>query len=159
MGRTGGNNVNATVGGQATIVDNDSNLPSIRIDDVVLDESGGNAVFTVSLSRASVLHTVTVNYATGNDTATAGTDFTNTTGTLTFAPGVTSMTISVPITNDAGVDAAALETFFVNLTNAANAVIADGRASAPSPTTTPPARRRSSSATPRPPKATTSSTP
>ena len=96
---------------------------SISINDISVDESAGTATFTVSLNQPSS-QTVTVNYATANGTAT-GTDYTSASGTLTFAPGITTQTISVPILNDG--DTAALETFFVNLTNAVNAVIADSQ--------------------------------
>ncbi|MFM6825530.1 MAG: bluetail domain-containing putative surface protein, partial [Dolichospermum sp.] len=44
--------------------------------------------------------TITVQYATSNNTATAGSDYTATNGTLTFAPGVTSQDIIIPILND-----------------------------------------------------------
>ncbi|MCQ6473432.1 Calx-beta domain-containing protein, partial [Vibrio parahaemolyticus] len=44
--------------------------------------------------------TVSVNYATGNGTATAGSDYVGTSGTLTFANGVTSKTFVVRIKND-----------------------------------------------------------
>ena len=53
------------------------------------------ALFTVSLS-ASFAEPVTVSYTTANGTAVAGTNYTATSGTLTFAPGVTSETIRVP---------------------------------------------------------------
>jgi len=43
---------------------------------------------------------VTVNYATSNDTAVAGSDYTTAAGTLTFAKGETSKTFTVAITND-----------------------------------------------------------
>ncbi len=52
---------------------------------------------SVTLDSASA-SPVTVNYATANGTAVAATDYTQTTGTQTFAPGVTSHTVSVPIT-------------------------------------------------------------
>ncbi|HEX2060294.1 MAG TPA: Calx-beta domain-containing protein, partial [Thermoanaerobaculia bacterium] len=57
--------------------------------------------------------TVTVNYATANGTAVAPLDYTATSGTLTFGPGVTEQTIVVPIANDAVPEAN--ETFTVTL--------------------------------------------
>ncbi len=58
-----------------------------------------SANFTVSLSRAGT-KTITVNYATSNGSATAGSDFTATSGTLTFSPGQTSKIIAVPVLGD-----------------------------------------------------------
>src|SRR5262249_50726176 len=57
------------------------------------------ALFTVTNTTASTLP-LTVNYATSDGTALAGRDYTATSGTLTFAPGVTSETIRVPILDD-----------------------------------------------------------
>src|SRR5258708_26861401 len=47
---------------------------------------------------------VSVDYATGNGTATTGTDYTATTGTLNFADGVDSQTFTIPILNDGSDD-------------------------------------------------------
>ena len=66
---------------------------------MTVNEAAGTATFTVTLSAASGL-AVSVNYATSNGTATAGADFTTTSGTLNFAAGVTSQTITVSILND-----------------------------------------------------------
>lgn len=101
--------------------------PSVTINDVTLSEGNAgsaNAVFPVSLSAAST-STVTVNYVTANGTAAAGSDYTPVSGTLTFSPGQTSKTISVPVIGDTTVEGN--ETFLVNLSGAANAVIADGQ--------------------------------
>ena len=57
------------------------------------------ALYTVTNTTASTLP-LTVNYATADSTALAGRDYTATTGALTFAPGVTSETIRVPILDD-----------------------------------------------------------
>ena len=54
-----------------------------------------NAVFSVSLSASSP-QTITLAYATSNGTATAGSDYASTSGTLTIAAGQTSGTIAVP---------------------------------------------------------------
>jgi glucose/arabinose dehydrogenase len=54
------------------------------------------ALFTVTNTAASTLP-LTVNYATADGTAVAGRDYTATSGTFTFAPGVTSNTIRVPL--------------------------------------------------------------
>ncbi|MFM6879420.1 MAG: Calx-beta domain-containing protein, partial [Dolichospermum sp.] len=58
-----------------------------------------SVTYTVTLSSDST-DTITVQYATVNNTATAGSDYTATNGTLTFAPGVTSQDIIIPILND-----------------------------------------------------------
>lgn len=81
-------------------------------------ESAATALIRVNLSAASSL-TVTVDYQTVNGTATAGEDYTATSGTLTFAPGVTSQTFSIAILNDAQVEGE--ETVILQLTNPGNA--------------------------------------
>jgi hypothetical protein len=81
------------------------------------------ATFTVTLSAAST-QTITVAYATSNGTASAG-DFQATSGTLTFAPGETSKTITVPVIGDRLAEPN--ETVFVNLSSPTNATIADGQ--------------------------------
>lgn len=123
------NVVNAVVAdsqGVGTIT-NDDPLPSLSINDVTLaeDDSGtSNAVFTATLSAASG-QSVSVNYATGDGTATQPEDYTNTSGTLTFAPGQTTRTITVPVIGE--IVPEANETFFVNLSGAVNATISDNQ--------------------------------
>lgn len=101
--------------------------PTLLIDDVsVLEGDSGTteATFTVTLSEASS-QTVTVDYATADDTAIAGTDYTATNGTLTFAAGETSKTITVSVQGDTTTESD--ESFFVNLTNATNAPIGNSQ--------------------------------
>jgi hypothetical protein len=96
-------------------------------DTSVLEGTGGmtTAVFTVTLAPASS-QPVTVDYATADGTAVAPADYTATNGTLTFAPGETEQTISVPIVAD---DVDELdETFFVHLSDASGATILLGTA-------------------------------
>ena len=57
------------------------------------------AEFQVALDKAA-FNVVTVDYETVNQTAFAPTDFEATTGTLTFQPGETVKTVSVPIVDD-----------------------------------------------------------
>jgi hypothetical protein len=112
--------------GRGTI-DNDDPLPSLSINDVTVTEGNSgsiNAVFTVSLSAASG-QTVTVNFASADGTATAGSDYTAVNGMLTFAPGVTTQTLPVSVTGDTLNEPN--ETFFVNLSGAANALIGDSQ--------------------------------
>ncbi|MFM6038159.1 MAG: beta strand repeat-containing protein, partial [Sphaerospermopsis kisseleviana] len=79
-----------------------------------------NVAYTVSLSNSST-QTITVQYATSNETAQAGSDYTSTTGTLTFNPGVTSQVINIPIFNDAINEAN--ESFTLTLRNPTNATL------------------------------------
>ncbi len=101
--------------------------PTISINDVTVNEAAGTATFTVSLSSASS-QAISVKYVTANDTATSGTDYTaKASTTLNFAAGVTTQTVTVNITNDAVYEGATGETFFVNLSGAVNATIADNK--------------------------------
>ncbi len=107
-----------------TIV-NDDNPPTISIADKSGKEDSGNLVFTVKLSNASS-DVITVDYNTSDDSAIANVDYTPLTGTLTFNPGITTQTITVPILDDF-IDELT-EQFFVNLTNPTNASISDNQA-------------------------------
>ena len=123
------NATNAAIGdAQATgTITNDDVAPMLLINDLALAEGNGGTtsfVFTVTLSAPSSA-TVTVDFATANGTATAGTDYTPVSGTLTFLPGDTSETITVLVAGDTVSEAD--ETFFVNLANATNATIADAQ--------------------------------
>jgi hypothetical protein len=81
------------------------------------------AVFTVSLSAPSNLP-VNVSYATADGTATVrGKDYVPISGTLTFAPGQMTMTITVVVNPDRKRDAD--ETFFVDVSGVVNALLVD----------------------------------
>jgi hypothetical protein len=101
--------------------------PTLSINSVAANEGNGGVTtftFTVTLSAASAT-TVTVNFATADNTATAGSDYTATTGTLTFAPGVLTQTIAVAVLGDTTVEAT--ESFLVNLSAPSNATITIGQ--------------------------------
>lgn len=99
------------------------NVPSVSIDDVshLEGNSGSNSyTFTVTLSAASSKK-VTVNFATANGSATAGSDYAAKSGILTFNPGQTSKTVTVVVKGDTLVEPD--ESFLVKLTTPTNAVI------------------------------------
>ena len=97
--------------------------PSLWIDDVSVGEGSATAVLRVTLSEASSSE-VTVKYATRDGSATEGEDYTATDSTLTFAPDVTALEISIPITEDT--DEEGNENFTVRLSDAEGAEIGDG---------------------------------
>ncbi|MFC4096224.1 Calx-beta domain-containing protein [Euzebyella saccharophila] len=101
--------------------------PIIVIDDISFDEDVGNAVFTVRSTRAAhgrniflfgfVEEPFTVDFQTVDGTATAGSDYTASSGTLTFTGELNNIqTISVPISND-GIPELA-ESFTIEFTDA-----------------------------------------
>jgi hypothetical protein len=101
--------------------------PSVRIRDASVTEGNTGtaaATFTVTLSAAST-QTITVAYATGNGTATTGSDYQAAGGTLTFAPGQTSKTVTVLVNGDRLPESN--ESFSVTLGSPTNATIADGQ--------------------------------
>jgi serralysin len=113
--------------GVGTILDNDP-VAAISIHDTEVVQASTattNATFRVLLSAVSG-RTVTVRYATSNGTAQAGADFVSRSGTLTFLPGTTTQDVTV-VVNRASANEST-EFFFVNLTGAINATLADPQA-------------------------------
>ena len=99
---------------------------TISVADARATEAAGASVdFKVSLSGASA-NAVTVDYDTSDGSATAGADYTETRGTLTFAPGETSKTVSVPVLDDSHDER--YESFTLLLYNPVGATIDDGSA-------------------------------
>lgn len=100
--------------------------PTIAIGDASITEgdSGTAAMsFTVALSSASS-NVITVDYATANGTATAGQDYNSTSGTVTFAPGMTTQLVNIGVIGD--VTDESDETFTVTLSApSSGATIAD----------------------------------
>ena len=76
---------------------------------------GGTLVYTVTKSGTNA-STISVNYATANGTATSGSDYTVTSGTLSFSPTDVTKTLSVPTINDGTAESS--ETVLVNLSGA-----------------------------------------
>jgi hypothetical protein len=125
------NLLNATGGGTivdaqglGTITNDDSagGVGNISINDVTITEGNSGtkvATFTVSHTGRAAF---SVNYATANSTATAGTsgtaDYVAASGTLNFAADTSTQTVSVTIRGDTIYEPN--ETFFVNLTGATN---------------------------------------
>jgi hypothetical protein len=116
----------ATGTGTGTIT-NDDPVPTLSVDSVTVAEGNAGtttATFTVTLSAASG-QTVTVSAATADGTATAPGDYVALAPTLvTFAPGVTTQTVTVTVNGDALDEAD--ETFTVNLSAPTNATIGTG---------------------------------
>jgi CSLREA domain-containing protein len=123
------NPVNASMGDdQAVFTILNDDPPTLSIDDVTLAEgnSGQTAfVFTVTLT-GSTSQTVSVNYSFDDGTATAAdSDYNDIlSGVLNFAPGTTTLPITVTVNGDAKFEPD--ETFTVTLANPTNATITDG---------------------------------
>ena len=111
----------------ATVTVEDNDVPQLSIGtDQSVAESAGSMEFTVTLDGPNA-QTVTVDYATSDDTAIAPGDYTQRSGRLTFSPsGARTQTIRVTIRND-DIDENN-ENFTVTLSNANNATM--GAASA-----------------------------
>ncbi|MEU4157474.1 Calx-beta domain-containing protein [Actinoplanes sp. NPDC026670] len=119
-----------TTTGQGKILDWHTQLPpKVVASGPVAVTEGGTASVPVNLDFAAVPGNtatsteklVTVDYHTAGGTATAGADFTSTSGTLVFTPPATKQTIDVPALADTDVEND--ETLTVNLANPSNAEI------------------------------------
>lgn len=104
-----------------TITDNDFqpvvSAPNLSVNEPRITGTT-TALFTVRFSNPT-MQTATFNYATTDGTATAGSDYIATSGTLTFSPLETTKTIAVQILADDNVNEPS-ETFKINFSNALN---------------------------------------
>lgn len=87
---------------------------------VLVNENAGSAALTVNRT-GDTAGSITVNYATADGTATAGSDYTAASGTLNFASGEASKTVTVPILDDSLYENN--ETFTLNLSSPSSGTI------------------------------------
>ena len=115
-GRALSNTISATVRGPV----------GIAVADARVEEGAGAVLaFAVTLSRAAS-GTLTVDYATSDGTATAGSDYTAASGTLTFTAGESSKTIGVTVLDDSHDEGE--ETLTLRLSNPSGGRLTDGKA-------------------------------
>ncbi len=102
--------------------------PTIAITDVATpagSDGSFTAEFEITLS-APVARTVTVQYETADGSALGGEDYTPSSGTLVFEPGITNLTLDIEVAGKSTVYTN--RTFFVRLAQATNGVLADAEA-------------------------------
>jgi hypothetical protein len=112
---------------QATIL-NDDVSPSLSVADLAVtegDSGATNALFKVTLSAVSG-RAVSVDYATADGSASAGSDYQAVSGTLTIPAGKLSGVIAVPVLGDQATEPS--ESFTLNLSSPVNATILEGQA-------------------------------
>jgi uncharacterized repeat protein (TIGR01451 family) len=119
-----------TLGAQRTsvlfITDNDKNgTLQFKNTAFSVSESGPTATITVT-RKGGTYGVVGISYATTNNTATSGSDYANTSGTISFAQGQTSKSFTIPILNDTSLEGA--ESLNLTLSNpTGGATLGQGR--------------------------------
>jgi hypothetical protein len=105
----------------STVVTIDDNDPvpsagSLQFDQIEYQQTEGGTAATITVSRTGGSSgSVTVNYATADGTATAGSDYTSASGTLGFANGETSASFQVALLDDSAYEVN--ETVLLSLSN------------------------------------------
>lgn len=99
-------------------------IPGLSIDDAGIVAGLNTATIAIRLSSPLAYGTVSVGYTTQDGSATAGQDYTATSGTAVIRAGESSTTISIPILNNGG--RTSHRVFSVQLVNPVNASISDG---------------------------------
>ncbi|MCU0533101.1 MAG: DUF4347 domain-containing protein [Hydrococcus sp. Prado102] len=121
------NGVGATLGTKRTVLvtvaDNDNPQRTLAFyqPTISVSEGDGTASVTVILNGRASTETVSANYTTSNGTATAGNDYTATSGTLNFAPGDIFKTIAIPIIDNISSSPEPNKSFAIALSNAIGA--------------------------------------
>ena len=102
-------------------------LPELSVGNVTTSESDGTTTFLITTSAPSD-DPIVFDYATRHGTAQSGIDFAPANGSITIAPGQTTASIAVSIWDDV-IDEMA-ESFYLDISNAQNANIADSSGTA-----------------------------
>ena len=110
------NTANNTASASATVI-NLSGTLQLDSSFVSVPENGGSVTLTVDRLDGN-LGAVSVNYATSNGTGVAGVNYVATSGSVTFADGQTTATITIPVIDDNVVDGD--HTFLLTLSNPTN---------------------------------------
>jgi len=97
-------------------------VPLVSVSDATVDSAVTMATFTVFLSAPSE-KIITVNVATAHNTAQADVDYTAVNTAMTFEPGVTEKTISVPLLKNSS--AVGSRSFYLTLVGVVNSVMGD----------------------------------
>ncbi len=106
--------------GEAVIIDDEGSAAlSLGAATYSVNENGGSV--DVLVKRVGSSTPVTVDYATMDGSAVAGSDYTTKTGTLSFAANETDKTVNIPVLNDAQNEPD--ETFSFKLSNPVNVVL------------------------------------
>jgi hypothetical protein len=120
------NPTDATIGigtNVVTITDNDASTVSFTTNAVTLAET--NVSVTLTVVRSGATNTaVTIDFATTNVTASAGSDYAATNGTFSFAPGETNNTLTIELADDLLYEGN--ETFRVILSGITNSAVGTG---------------------------------
>lgn len=126
-------------------------IPVFSVAGAASATEGGNALFTVTLANPSATTATTVKYALSNlgsttsadygTAVTAGTNVTDAAGTLTFAAGATTATVTVPVTFDSAIETGEGVTLTLSAPSAGTvsltgAAVTTAFADAPAPTFT-----------------------
>ena len=110
-----------TTGAMTITIQDDDSKPNISVDFNIRipegDSGNTHGGINIKLSNPTV-QVVTVDYATSNRTALAGSDYVTASGNVTIPAGSTSVTVNVPIIGDTTIEPD--ETFSLTLSNATN---------------------------------------
>ncbi|TAF37140.1 MAG: hypothetical protein EAZ66_07290, partial [Alphaproteobacteria bacterium] len=104
------------------ILDDDNPTTSISVSEAAVTISEASPTVKITVQRTGNINGISsINYATSNNTATDGSDYSAMSGTIVFASGQATQTISIPIVND--IITEPNETFRVTLSNAMGAIL------------------------------------